>query len=112
MNKASTSPYWHRSRQVSFGLIDHLCSGYGVDPGVTALVDSAEFFIVPTFNPDVIGTGDGSDGFETNLNGVNLYTHFPNPVNMDDDGDFREREIYNMVTRQCRMGRVFGRGGE
>ncbi|RMH03469.1 MAG: hypothetical protein D6702_05875 [Planctomycetota bacterium] len=32
--------------------MEYLCSSYGVDPGLTALIDSYEIWVVPTMNPD------------------------------------------------------------
>ena len=38
--------------EIAWKLIDHLTSGYGTNPRVTALLDSTEVWIVPIANPD------------------------------------------------------------
>lgn len=59
-------------KEMCFNFINYLTDGYGSDSRVTALVDSAEIWIMPSMNPD--GTELGQ---RFNANGVDLNRDFP-----------------------------------
>lgn len=67
-------------KELCVGLIHHLLDNYGTDPRVTALVDGAEIWILPSMNPD--GTEAGT---RYNAAGEDLNRSFPDefddPVN-------------------------------
>jgi hypothetical protein len=67
-------------KEMCVNLINYLTDGYGTDPRVTRLVDSAEIWILPSMNPD--GTEAGT---RYNAHGVDLNRNFPDwfsdPVN-------------------------------
>lgn len=56
--------------------IDHLLTGYGEDPRVTAMVDRVELWIVPLLNPDGYHSNTRS-----NAMGVDLNRAFPDRIN-------------------------------
>jgi len=64
-------------------LIDSLLVGYGSDPAITRLVDSAEIWINPLANPDGtyrLGDSTVSGATRANANGVDLNRNFPDPA--------------------------------
>jgi carboxypeptidase D len=67
-------------KELCVGLIHRLLDDYGVDPRITALVDSTEIWILPSMNPD--GTEAGT---RYNASGADLNRSFPDqfsdPVN-------------------------------
>jgi hypothetical protein len=71
-------------------LIDHLLSGYGIDPEVTWLLDHMEIWICPLANPD--GTYYGGNhtvagSIRRNANNVDLNRNYPDPrVGANPDG--------------------------
>jgi len=71
-------------------LMDHLLSGYGVDPEATWILDNMEVWIAPLANPD--GTYHGGDhtvagAIRRNGNNVDLNRNYPDPrVGANPDG--------------------------
>ncbi len=61
-------------------LIDEILTNYGSDAQVTALVDSADLWIVPLMNPDGYVLGQ-----RTNANGYDLNRSFPDPYTSPDN---------------------------
>ena len=60
--------------EITWRMLSHLVDNYGVDAGITALLDDTEFWVVPHINPDGIelheigitedGTGSVSDAWQ------------------------------------------------
>ncbi len=84
----------HHAREIStpeeaLDLIERLTAGYGVDPSITALLNTHEIWIVPVVNPDGVNTvwttnnlwrknrrnnGDGTFGVDLNRNYPHLWS--------------------------------------
>ncbi len=73
----------HHAREIvtpviALHAIDQLVNGYGIDPGITALVDANEIWIAPTWNPD---------GYEFMYNVDNMWRKnrrvFPGGIGVD-----------------------------
>jgi carboxypeptidase T len=68
---------------VALGTLRRMVEDYGRDPGVTALIDRTDVWVVPVINPDgyerVISTGGqgGKLGTRRNAHGVDLNRNFP-----------------------------------
>lgn len=77
-------------------LIDHLLSGYGLDPEATWILDNMEIWISPLTNPD--GTYYGGDHTVTgairrNANNVDLNRNYPDPrIGANPDGNSYQEE--------------------
>ncbi|HCN08039.1 MAG TPA: hypothetical protein DIT01_08910, partial [Lentisphaeria bacterium] len=62
-------------QEMAMRFIGHLLTSYGIDPGVTALVDSTDIHVLPIMNPD----GYAKDN-RYNTAGYDLNRNFPSPT--------------------------------
>ncbi|XP_041052647.1 carboxypeptidase M-like [Carcharodon carcharias] len=86
-------------RELLLHLVEYLVTGYGLDPNVTALVDSMRIHILPALNPDgfaisKVGDCEGVNG-RYNKNGLDLNRNFPDP--------FEENRVERQLETQAMM---------
>lgn len=62
-------------QEMAMRFIEHLLTSYGIDPGITALVDSTDIHVLPIMNPDGYVDHD-----RYNTAGYDLNRNFPSPT--------------------------------